>query len=53
MDAGVLVVGNEILDGLIVDTNSNWLTGRLKALAVNVREIMAVRDDIQEIAKLS
>jgi len=27
--AGILVVGNEILEGVVLDTNSNWLAVRL------------------------
>ena len=49
--AGILVVGNEILDGVVLDTNSNWLALRLKALGIRLKEVMVVRDDVDEIAK--
>lgn len=51
MDVGILIVGNEILDGIVLDTNSNWLVGRLRGLALHVKEFMTVRDEIPEIAK--
>lgn len=48
---GILVIGNEILDGIIQDTNSNWLAKKLKSLGFFVKEVMVVRDDVSEIAK--
>lgn len=48
---GLLVVGNEILDGLVMDTNSHWLINQLKALRMPVVERMTVRDGVTEIAK--
>lgn len=51
LDVGILIVGNEILDGVILDTNSNWLVKRLRALALHIREFMTVRDEVPEIAK--
>lgn len=47
---GLLVVGNEILDGVVLDTNSQWVINRLKALSFDVKEEMTVRDDIAEIS---
>jgi len=44
-------VGNEILDGIVLDTNSNWLVGRLRASALYTVESMTVRDEVPEIAK--
>jgi len=48
---GLLVVGNEILDGVVLDTNSQWVINRLKALSFDVWEKMTVRDDVAEISK--
>ena len=48
---GILVVGNEILDGLVLDTNSHWLINQLKALRMPVIERITVRDEVSEIAK--
>jgi len=47
----VVTVGNEILDGVILDTNTKWLIERLKPLGFMVKEIITVRDDVPEIAK--
>jgi len=51
LDVGILIAGNEILDGIVLDTNSNWLVGRLRALAFHVKEFMTVRDEVQDITK--
>lgn len=48
---GILVIGNEILDGVVLDTNSQWIINRLKPLNYTVRETVTVRDDTAEIAK--
>jgi len=48
---GILVVGNEILDGIVLDTNSRWIINQLKALNLLVKEKMTVRDELPEIAK--
>ncbi len=47
---GILVVGNEILEGLVLDTNSHWVINRLKALNLRVKERITVRDAVEEIA---
>ena len=46
---GILVVGNEILDGVVLDTNSQWIVNRLKPLGFQVHEAITVRDDTEEI----
>mgnify|MGYP001090710678 CR=1 FL=1 len=48
---GILVVGNEILDGIVLDTNSQWMINQLKALNLHVREKATVRDEVPEIAR--
>jgi nicotinamide-nucleotide amidase len=48
---GILVVGNEILDGIVLDTNSQWIINQLKALKMHVKEKMTVRDEVPEIAR--
>ncbi len=47
----IITVGNEILDGIILDTNTRWMIERLKPLGLMVKEVITVRDDISEIAK--
>ncbi len=49
--AGILVIGNEILSGKIVDTNSPYLCQELRTLGVDVRRIVVVPDDIDVIAQ--
>ncbi|MCS7094401.1 MAG: molybdopterin-binding protein [Thaumarchaeota archaeon] len=46
----IIVVGNEVLNGEVLDTNSNWLAKRLYASGLHVRRITLVRDDLREIA---
>ena len=48
---GILVVGNEILDGVTLDTNTQWMINKLKPLNYIVAETITVRDDTTEIAK--
>ncbi|UCH56844.1 MAG: competence/damage-inducible protein A [Candidatus Bathyarchaeota archaeon] len=48
---GILVVGNEILDGMVLDTNSQWIINQLKALNLQVSEKMTVRDEAKVIAR--
>ncbi|MEM2142073.1 MAG: molybdopterin-binding protein [Candidatus Thorarchaeota archaeon] len=49
MSVGILVVGNEILDGLVLDTNTNWIQKRLTSMGIITRRVVTVRDDITEI----
>jgi len=48
---GILVVGNELLDGIVLDTNSQWIIGRLKPMGFHVLEAITVRDDLGEIGR--
>ncbi|MEM7412249.1 MAG: molybdopterin-binding protein [Myxococcota bacterium] len=49
--AGILVIGNEILSGKVVDTNSPYLCRELRALGVDVERIITIPDEIDVIAK--
>jgi FAD synthetase len=49
--AGLLVIGNEILSGKIVDTNSPYLARELRALGVDLERILTIPDDIELIAQ--
>ena len=42
--SSIIVVGNEILAGFTVDTNSNWLAGRLFRAGYPVRMMTTVGD---------
>jgi molybdenum cofactor synthesis domain-containing protein len=48
--AGVVVIGNEILSGKVVDTNSPYLATELRALGVTLRRIAVVPDELPLIA---
>jgi molybdenum cofactor synthesis domain-containing protein len=48
--AGILVIGNEILSGKVVDTNSPYLCERLRGLGVDVERIVTIPDEIETIA---
>ena len=47
--SSIIVVGNEILRGFTVDTNSNWLAGRLFQCGYTVRLITTVGDVDEDI----
>jgi nicotinamide-nucleotide amidase len=49
--AAIITIGNEILDGIILDTNTKWMIERLKPLGLMVEEVIIVRDDVPEIAR--
>jgi len=48
--AGLIVVGNEILSGKVVDTNGPFLARELRALGVELRRILTIPDEVDEIA---
>lgn len=48
--AVILAQGDELMIGQTVDTNSNWLAGRLWALGLPVRRMATAPDDLDEIA---
>jgi len=49
--AGILVIGNEILSGKVVDTNSPYLCRELRSLGVVVERIVTIPDVIEVIAE--
>ena len=48
--AGIIIIGNEILSGKVVDTNSPFLTRELRSLGVSVRRILTIPDELDDIA---
>jgi molybdenum cofactor synthesis domain-containing protein len=48
--AGLIVIGNEILSGKIVDTNSAFLAQQLRPLGVSLRRMVVIPDEIDVIA---
>lgn len=47
----IVVVGNEVLSGKVVEQNAAFLIDRLKTLGARVREVAFVEDDIAAIAE--
>lgn len=51
MKAALITIGDEILSGNTVDTNSNFIAGELRRIGIPVVEILTVSDDIAAIEK--
>ena len=48
--AGIILIGNEILSGKVVDANASYLCRELRALGVEVRKISVIPDEVALIA---
>ncbi len=48
--AGILIIGNEILSGKVVDENSPYFCRELRSLGVDVERIRTIPDEVQVIA---
>jgi molybdenum cofactor synthesis domain-containing protein len=46
----LLTIGNEVLAGDVLDSNSHWLCGQISALGAQVRRITVLPDDPAQIA---
>lgn len=49
--AAIIVIGNEILSGKVIDTNAAFLTQELRSLGVSLRRILVVPDELDAIAE--
>lgn len=49
--AAIVVIGNEILSGKVVDTNSPYLCRELRRLGVDVLRVVVIPDEIDTIAR--
>src|SRR5947209_1409309 len=49
--ASVVAIGDELLSGYTLDTNSNWIAQRLRALGVPLKRVTQVRDRQEEIVE--
>lgn len=47
----IFCVGNELLIGKTLNTNAQWLAKRVTSLGLEVRRILVVSDDVEEISK--
>jgi len=52
MRAHIITIGDEILIGQIVDTNSAFIAKQLDKIGIEVREISSISDDKQHILKV-
>ena len=50
MNAEIITIGDEILIGQIVDTNSQWIGTELNKIGVSVYQISSIQDDEQHIS---
>ena len=48
--AGIILIGNELLSGKVVDANAAYLCRELRALGVDVRRIVVIPDEVDQIA---
>jgi FAD synthetase len=48
--AGLIVIGNEILSGKVVDTNSAFLAQQLRSFGVTLRRMVVIPDEVDIIA---
>lgn len=48
--AALVVIGNEILSGKVVDTNSTFLAQQLRAAGVTLRRMVVIPDEVEVIA---
>lgn len=51
MKAEIITIGDEILIGQIVDTNSQWMGVELNRIGVSVRQITSIQDDTAHILR--
>ncbi|QOW10496.1 CinA family nicotinamide mononucleotide deamidase-related protein [Kaistella flava (ex Peng et al. 2021)] len=51
MKAVLITIGDEILSGNTVDTNSNFIAGELKKIGIPVVQILTISDEIDSIKK--
>ncbi len=51
MKAEIITIGDEILIGQIVDTNSAWMAQQLNEIGISVKQISSVSDDREHIKK--
>lgn len=51
MQAEIITIGDEILIGQIVDTNSAWIAQQLHPVGIEIKQITSVSDDAEHIVK--
>ena len=51
INASIITIGDELLIGQVIDTNSAWIAQQLNKIGVSVKNRMAIGDDADEIWK--
>lgn len=51
MQAEIITIGDEILIGQILDSNSKWMAEELNKIGISVYQITSIQDDKQHISK--
>ena len=51
MQAEIITIGDEILIGQILDSNSKWIAEELNKIGISVYQITSIQDDRQHILK--
>lgn len=51
MRAEIITIGDELLIGQVVDTNSAWISQRLNECGIEVHQITSVHDDRNHIVQ--
>ncbi len=51
MNAVLITIGDEILSGTTVDTNSNFIASQLKNIGIKVSQIFTISDEVESIKK--
>ncbi len=49
MNAEIITIGDELLIGQVVDTNSAWMAGELNSIGINVVQITSIGDNHEQI----
>ncbi len=52
IDAGIIIIGNEILSGRTIDTNSNFICKHCEGMGIKVKEIIIIPDYKKRIIKI-
>jgi len=52
MKAWIITIGNEVLIGKVINTNAAWLARKLTNLGIEIKRIVVVPDNMDEIVKM-
>jgi len=51
MQAEIITIGDELLIGQVIDTNSAWIAQQLNLIGIDVKQITSISDEKQHILK--